>query len=251
MESRSGTFIFAWLKISISLSMCEFCLLFFILLRNDIIGLCTWLVDLSFSDSSDLEGLRPNEVDACVWLYWIELDGVDTWLSTFFPDLNVWTILHWFNDWSSVKWACWEFLVFVTGWLGKVSFSLSSYRLANWLIWTSSLYTVFMRDSWFSCTFPCFSQNQSFSSHVEDFEKKIEELGWESFVNNLKNGWMIGEIVMVIWKVSLMIGRIIEMLEVAWMVWLWVIIVVLAPWEIWVISPARIVRLCVRIIVRP
>ena len=77
-----------------------FCLLFFSLLGNGTIGLYTWLVDLSISDSSGLEWLGLDEVDACVWLCWMELDGVDTWLSTFFSNLNVWMTLHWFNDWS-------------------------------------------------------------------------------------------------------------------------------------------------------
>ena len=49
------------------------------------------------------------------------------------------------------------------------------------------------------------------------------ELGWESFVDNLKNCWENCD-----WKVGLMIGRIIGMLEVACMVRPWVVIVVLA-----------------------
>ena len=124
-------------------------LIVFSLLENGIIGLCTWLVDLSVSDSSDLEELGLDEVDACVRLCWIEFDGFDNWLSTFFPDLNVWTILHWFNDWSSAKWVCWEFLGFIIGWLGKIPFCLSFCGLANWLIWTSILCIVCMRESWF------------------------------------------------------------------------------------------------------
>jgi len=157
IASRRGTFILTWLKISIIISMCAVCLLFFSLLGNGTIGLCTWLVDLSFSDSSDLKELGLDEVNAYVWLYWMGLDGVDTWLSTFFPDLNVWTILHWFNSWSLAKWVWWEFLGFVTGWLGKVPFSLSFCEVANWLIWISSLVMTYvwllciicMRDSWF------------------------------------------------------------------------------------------------------
>ena len=149
MASRSGTFIFTWLKISIILSMCGLCLLFFNLLGNGTEGLYTWLVDLSVSDSSDLEGSRLDEMDAWVWLCWMRLDGVDTWLSNFFPDLNVWTTLYWFNDWFSAKWAYWEFLGFIIGWLGKVPFCLSFCGLANWLIWTSSLRIVCMRESLF------------------------------------------------------------------------------------------------------
>ena len=118
-------------------------------IRNGTIGFCTWLVNLSVLGSSDLEGSGLDEVDACVWLCWMELDGVNTWLSTFFPNLNVWTTLHWFNYWSSAKWACWEFLGFITGWLGKVPFILSFFELANWLIRTSSLCIVCMRESWF------------------------------------------------------------------------------------------------------
>jgi len=38
-----------------------------------------------------------EEVDACVGL-----DSVDAWLSTYFPDLNVWTKLYWFRSWASL-----------------------------------------------------------------------------------------------------------------------------------------------------
>jgi len=41
------------------------------------------------------------------------------------------------------------------------------------------------------------------------------ELGWESFVDNLKIGQMFERIVMVIRKVGLMIERIIRMMEVS------------------------------------
>ena len=62
-------------------------------------------------------------------------------------NLNVWTTLYWFNGWSSAKWACWEFQGFITGWMGKVPFSLSFCGLANWVIWTSTLCIVCMRKS--------------------------------------------------------------------------------------------------------
>ena len=52
------------------------------------------------------------------------------------------------------------------------------------------------------------------------------ELGWKNFIDNLK---IFGRIVRVIWKVGLMIGRIIGMMEVAYLVRPWVVIVVLAP----------------------
>jgi len=44
---------------------------------------------LSFSDLSELEGIELEEVDASVLLCWIGVDGIDTLLSTYFPDLNV------------------------------------------------------------------------------------------------------------------------------------------------------------------
>ena len=51
--------------------MCGFCLLFFSLLGNGTIGLYTRLVDLSVSDSSDLEGLElvrwMLECDCAEW----------------------------------------------------------------------------------------------------------------------------------------------------------------------------------------
>ena len=51
------------------------------------------------------------------------------------------------------------------------------------------------------------------------------EHGWENFVDNLKNCWENCEG----WKVGLMIGRIIGMMEVASLVRPWVVIIVLAP----------------------
>ena len=154
MASRSGTFFFTWLKILIILSLCGFCLLFFSLFRNCI---CTWLADLSFSDSSDWDGLEVDEVDACVLLYWMGLGGIYPWLLTFFPDLNVWTTLHWLNYSYSARWIWLEFLEFVNGWLGKVPLGLSLCELDSWLIWTSNLVMAYvlllcnvcMRDSWF------------------------------------------------------------------------------------------------------
>ena len=50
---------------------------------------------------------------------------------------------------------------------------------------------------------------------MEDFGRKIMELGWESFVDNLKIRQMVGRIVMVIRKVGLIIERIIGMMEVS------------------------------------
>ena len=136
------------------------------------------------------------------------------------------TTLHWFNDWSSNKWACWEFLGFIIGWLCKVPFCLSFYGLANWLIWPYSLCIVCMRDLGSSCTFPYFSQNQSFSFQAKDSERRAVELGWENFVDNVKNCWENCEGDLESW---LIIGRIIGMMEVACMVWPWVVIILLAP----------------------
>ena len=45
----------------------------------------------------ELGGVGLEEVAACV-----TLDGVDTWLSTCFFDLNIWTKLHWFGSWASL-----------------------------------------------------------------------------------------------------------------------------------------------------
>ena len=134
MASRSSIFIFTWLKILIIMSMCGFCLLFFSLFGNSTISLCTWLADVSFSDSSDWDGLELDEVNACVLLCWMGLGGIDTWLSTFFPDLNVWITLHWFNYWSSARLTWSEFRGFANGWLHKVPLGLSLYELASWLI---------------------------------------------------------------------------------------------------------------------
>ena len=48
--------------------MCAFYLFVLNLFRNGTIGLCTWSADLFFSDSSDLDGVELEEVDACVSL---------------------------------------------------------------------------------------------------------------------------------------------------------------------------------------
>ena len=120
------------------------------------------------------------------------LDGIDTRLSTFFPYLNVWTTLYWLNDWSSAKWACWEFLGFIIGWLCKVPFAS---HFVDWLIGSfeplaSVLFTWGNLGS--SCTFSYFSHNHSFSFQVEDSGREMVELGWKNFANSLKNwadGW--------------------------------------------------------------
>jgi len=57
-------------------------LLFLSLFRNGAIGLSTCSADLFFC--SELGGVGLEEVDACVGF-----DGFDTWLSIYFPDLNV------------------------------------------------------------------------------------------------------------------------------------------------------------------
>jgi len=163
--------------------MCGFCLLFFSLFEYGTIGLCTWLADLSFSESSDWDGLELDEVNACMLSCWIGLGGKDTCLSTFFPDLNVWTILHWLNYWSSARWTWVEFLGFANSWLGKVLLGLSLCELASWLIWTSNLVMpcalsfsiVCMGDPWFLIYLFIVFSNQSFFSQVEDFGRKIVE----------------------------------------------------------------------------
>ena len=72
------------------LFICAACLLLFLsLFRNGTIGLCTCLADLSFSDLSEVAEVELEEVEACVDLYWIRCDDIDTWLSTCFLDLKV------------------------------------------------------------------------------------------------------------------------------------------------------------------
>ena len=156
MASRSGTFIFTWLKISIIVSICAFFLFFFNLSGNGNIGLYTWLADLSLSDSSDWDEMELGEVDGCV----VVLNGIG-WqrhlIINFLSWLNVWTTLHWLNYWSLAWWTWLEFLGIVTVWLGNILLGLSLYELASWLIWTSSLVmawallfcNVCMSDSWF------------------------------------------------------------------------------------------------------
>ena len=140
-----------------------------------------------------------------------------------------------------------EFLGLVTSWLGKVLLSVSLGELVNWLIWPSSLCIVCMRESWFFMYFLYFSQNQSFTIQVEDFGRKMVELGWENFIDNLKNCWQncVGNLKSWVddWKNYWDDGSGLHGSTVGGHF-------VLAPWEIWMISPARIVRWSVRIIVR-
>ena len=107
--------------------------------------------------------------------------GIDTWLSIFLPNPNVWITLHWFNYWSSAKWAWIEVLEFINGWLGKVPLGLSLSELASWLIWTSNLDL-----TWLlllnSCLVFCMKEAIIFSKSVnffqlEDFRMKIVQLG--------------------------------------------------------------------------
>jgi len=81
---------------------------------------------------------------------------------------------------------------FIIGWLGKVPFCLSFCGLANWFIWTSSLCTVCMRESWFFMYLSIFLSKSVILLSSWGSGRKIMELGWESFVNSLKNwadGW--------------------------------------------------------------
>jgi len=41
--------------------------------------------------ASEVGGGELEGVDA-----WVGFGGIDTWLSTYFPDRNIWTTLHWF-----------------------------------------------------------------------------------------------------------------------------------------------------------
>jgi len=61
--------------------MCAVCLLLILSLFGS--------ADLFFFDLSELEGVELEEVDTYVGLCWIGFDGIDTWLSTYFYDLNV------------------------------------------------------------------------------------------------------------------------------------------------------------------
>jgi len=116
--------------------------------------LCTWLANLSFLDLYEFEGVELAKVDAFVGLCWIGFDGTDTWLSTCFLDLNVWTTLHWFNYWSWATLVWLEFLGFVRSWLGKVSLGLSLSELASWLSWISYLDMAWV---WLLNSCPCFA----------------------------------------------------------------------------------------------
>jgi len=98
MASRSGMLIFTWLNIFKIFSICELDLLFFSLFAKGIVGLCTFSADLFFSFSSDSEvvGLEFADVEALVGFdfCWMVTGGEKTWLSTCFPDLKIWAMLH-------------------------------------------------------------------------------------------------------------------------------------------------------------
>jgi len=71
--------------------MCILLLLFVSLFGNDAIGLWTFSVVLSLSES---HGLELPDVEAEAELEWIGVASYKTWLSTFFLDLSMWTTLH-------------------------------------------------------------------------------------------------------------------------------------------------------------
>ena len=173
--------------------MCAFCLLLFLgLFGNGIIGLCAWSADLYFLDLSDLEESDLEKVDACIGLCWIGVDGIDSRLSTCFPDLGVETTLYWFNCSCWAKWAWLEFLGFVNDWLGKVPVGVSLSELASWLMWNFKLdmacvwllnYPMFcINDAWDLIRVSYSSPNRSISFQQEDFGMKSVELGWENSV---------------------------------------------------------------------
>jgi len=71
--------------------MCILLLLFLSLFRNGAIGLLTFSAVLFLSES---HGLELVDVEAEVELDWVRVTGCETWLSTLFSDLSVWTTLH-------------------------------------------------------------------------------------------------------------------------------------------------------------
>ena len=113
--------------------MCIILLLFLSLFGNGATGLWTFSAVLSLSESCELE----LDVEVEVELDRVGVAGCETWLSTFFPHLSVWTTLHWliWESWASKIWI--EFFGLASGWLVKVPLGLSLRELASWLIWTS------------------------------------------------------------------------------------------------------------------
>jgi len=72
--------------------MCILLLLFLSLFWNGAIGLWTFSAVLFLFESHGLE-LIDGEVE--IELDVVEVASCETWLSTFFSDLSVWTTLHW------------------------------------------------------------------------------------------------------------------------------------------------------------
>jgi len=66
-------------------------LLFLSLFGNGAIGLWTFSAVLSLSES---HGLELADVEAEVELDGVKVTDCETWLSTFYLDLSVWTNLH-------------------------------------------------------------------------------------------------------------------------------------------------------------
>ena len=97
----------------------------------------SWLLFFTFFRLSSV-GLEF--VDFC----WVITGVEETWLSTCFPDLKIWTTLHWFGWLSWALWTGKKFFRLVNGWLGNAPFCLSLSELANWLIWTSNLLMAYL-----------------------------------------------------------------------------------------------------------
>ena len=135
MASRRDTFIWTWLNISLIFSIWALVLLVASLLGNGIIGLWICSSILFFSLDLEVNGCELEDEDGSFETCGAVTGGLDTWLleigwleillSTCFPDLKIWIVLHCFRIMSLASLIGKEFFRLGNGWLGNIPFCLS------------------------------------------------------------------------------------------------------------------------------
>jgi len=113
MASWRGTFIWAWLNISLIFFIWALVLLVASLLGNSTVGLWVCSAVLSVSLDLKVDGCELDDEDGlfgtCGVGTWgldtglLKTGGLEILLSTCFPDLRIWTMLHYFGIMSSAS----------------------------------------------------------------------------------------------------------------------------------------------------
>jgi len=231
---RIHRYIYIHLSRLNNFSMCILLLLFLSLFGNGAICLWTFSVVLSFSESRGLELAVEAEAELDGVGVAGEVDGYETWLSTFFLDLSVWTTLYWLI-WAPKIWL--EFFGLASGWLGKIPLGLSLRELASWLIWTSSLEIACV---WLFSICPVFL-HEGIVGLQKGLLKllKFTEFSFGGLVLKRGGGCLIGREVLLMVLVMTIIGKVRSHG------------IILASGEVLVTSPSRIVRLWLGVILWP